>query len=98
MGHAISTETQHLLHIITRDSKHVQLRRKPIIATFYDDDNIKFLTFDSGAYGPHLSKKDRKKLGLPILRVSEKKVGVANGGACNGKYVTKLPFPHLSRR
>ena len=29
---------------------------------------------------------------------STKKVGVANGGACNGKYVTKLPFPQLSNK
>ena len=31
------------------------------------------------------------------MRVSAKKVGVANGGACNGKYVTKLPFMQLSK-
>ena len=30
------------------------------------------------------------------MRVSAKKVGVANDGACNSKYVTKLPFPQLS--
>ena len=32
------------------------------------------------------------------MRVSDKKVGVANGGACNGKYVTKLPFLQLSNK
>ena len=32
------------------------------------------------------------------MRVSAKKVGVANGGACNVKYVTKLPFPQLSKK
>ena len=32
------------------------------------------------------------------MRISAKKVGVANGGACNGKYVTKLPFPQLSNK
>ena len=32
---------------------------------------------------------------LPILHVSAKKVGVANGGSCNGKYVTKLTYPQL---
>ena len=56
------------------------------------------LRHDSGAYGYYLSKEDRKKLGLPILRVSAKKVGVANDGACNGEYATKLPFPHLSNK
>ena len=29
------------------------------------------------------------------MRVSDNKVGVTNGGACNVKYFTKLPFPHL---
>ena len=56
------------------------------------------LTYDSGADGHYLSEKDRKKLGLTILRVFSKKVGVANGGECNGKYVTKLTFPKLSKK
>ena len=32
------------------------------------------------------------------MRISVKKVGVDNGGACNGRYVTKLPFLQLSNR
>ena len=32
------------------------------------------------------------------MRVSAKKVGVANVGVGNGKYVTKLPFPKLSNK
>ena len=56
------------------------------------------MTYNSGAEGHYLIKKDRKTLGLPILCVSSKKVGVANGGVCNGKYVTKLQFPQLSNR
>ena len=56
------------------------------------------VTYDSGADRHYLSEKDRTKLGLPILRISDKKVGVANGGACNGKYVTSLPFLQLSRK
>ena len=32
------------------------------------------------------------------MRVSAKKVGVAHGGTCNGKYVTKLSFPPLSNK
>ena len=98
MGNAISTETRRILHIITCDSKHVQFRRKPTFATFYDNEKSTMLTYDSGADGKYLSKKDRNKLGLPILHVSDKKVGVANSGACNGKYVTKLPFPQISNK
>ena len=56
------------------------------------------VTYDSGAYGHYLNEKDRTKLGLPILRISYKKVGVANDGACNGKYVTSLPLPQLSSK
>ena len=93
VGHAIS-----LLHSITRDSKHVQFRCKPTIVTFYDEDDATMLTYDSGADRHYLSEKYRKKLGLPILRVSAKKVGVKNGGACNGKYVTRLPFTQLSNK
>ena len=44
------------------------------------------------------SAKSTEKKGLPILRVSAKKVGIANDGACNGKYVAKVPFPQLSNR
>ena len=32
------------------------------------------------------------------MRISEKKLGVANGGACNGKYVTTLPLPQISNK
>ena len=32
------------------------------------------------------------------MRVSAKKVGIANGGACNSKYFIKLPFPQLSKK
>ena len=56
------------------------------------------LTYNSGADGHYLSKEDRKKLGIPIFHVSAKKVGVANGGACNGNYVTKLTSPQLFNR
>ena len=55
------------------------------------------VTYDSGVDGHYISEKDRQKLGLPILRISAKKVGVANGDTCRGKYVTVLPFPQLSK-
>ena len=85
VGNAISTETQRLINSITCDGKHVQFKRRPTITTFYNNDDAKMLTYDSGADGHYLSKKHRNKLGPPILRVSAKRVGVANGGACNGK-------------
>jgi hypothetical protein len=50
------------------------------------------VTYDSGANGHYISKKDQRKAGLPILRPSTQKVGVANGGTSKAKYVTQLPF------
>jgi hypothetical protein len=54
------------------------------------------LTYNSGANGHYISKHDRRKAGLPILRPSTRQVGVANGGTSNAKYVTQLPFQKLS--
>ena len=54
------------------------------------------ITYDSGVDGKYLSEADRVQAGLPILRWSTKRVGVSNNDTSRGKYVTKLPFPHLS--
>jgi len=54
------------------------------------------LTYDSGADGHFMSKKDRRKAGLPIMCTSTRKVGVANGGTSKAKYATQLPFRQLS--
>ena len=93
---AFSTVASKHSNIITRDSNHVQFNSKPYIATYQQHNNTPMLTYDSGVDGHYISKKDRTKLGLPIFIISHNKVGVANGGACNGKYVTSLTFPQLS--
>ena len=67
MGNAFSTSTHCRTNIITRDGKHVQFRNSPTIATYHHHDEATMLMYDSGADGHHLSKKDRKQLGLPIL-------------------------------
>ncbi len=54
------------------------------------------LTYDTGADGHYISKHDQRKAGLPILRPSTRRVGVANGGTSNVKYITQLPFHKLS--
>ena len=56
------------------------------------------ITYDSGADGHYLSETDRATIGLPILRKSSKRVGVANGGTSQAKHVTALPFPNLSKQ
>ena len=80
IGKAFSTATHQNNNIITCDGKHVQFKIKPSIATYQQHNETKMSTYDSGADGHYISEKYRKKLGLPILRISDKKVGVANGG------------------
>jgi hypothetical protein len=41
--------------------------------------NTVHLTYNSGADGHYVSKDDRKEARMPILRSSNKKVGVENG-------------------
>ena len=93
----ITVASQHI-NIITRDGKNIQFKSKSSIATYQQHNETTMLAYDSGADGRYLSEKYRTKLGLPILIISDKKVGVANGVACNGKYITTLPFPQLSNK
>ena len=92
VGKAYSTATQKSNSSFKCEDKHVKFNRKPSISMYQQHNNTPMLMCDSGADGHYLSKKDRTKLGLPILRISDNKLGVANGGTCNGKYVTSIPF------
>ena len=56
------------------------------------------VTYDSGTDGHYLSEAYRQQSDPLILRISSKRVGVANGGTSGGKYVTKTPFPQLSQQ
>ena len=98
VGKSYSTETHKRNNSFPCEGKHVKFKIKPSISTYQQHNNTPMVTYDSGTDGNYLRKKDRTKLGLPILRISDKRVGVANDGACNGKYVTPLPFPQLSRK
>ena len=98
VGKEYSTATHKRNNRFTREGKYIQFKIKPSIATYQQRDNTPMVTYDSGADGHYLNKKERTKLGLPILKISDKKVGISNGGASNGKYVTSLPFPQLSSK
>jgi hypothetical protein len=74
----------------------VRFQLAPTVATFLATNEATMMTYDSGADGHYFSEKDRQQAGLPIIRRSSKRVGVANGGTSTGKFVTKLPFQHLS--
>ncbi len=54
------------------------------------------ITYNSGADGHYLSERDSKNIGLPIMRPSTKRVGVANGGTSTAPQVSRLPFQQLS--
>jgi len=67
------------------------------VRIFHDKEIAAMITYDSGADGHYLSERDRIKVGLPILRPSTKRVGVANGGTSTARYVSRLPFKQLSK-
>ena len=78
--------------------KGVRFESKIKVRTYHDDDEPIMVTYDSGADGNYVSEDDRRKAGMPILRKSTKRVGVANAGTCQGKWETELPLPQLSKR
>ncbi len=73
-------------------NKHVSFATHNSGHQYIDNEQPIMLTYDSGADGHYISEKDRRKVSLPILRTSTRKVGVANGGTSKAKYVTQLPF------
>mgnify|MGYP006195720141 FL=1 len=68
------------------------------VRIFQDKEIAAMITYDSGADGHYLSERDQKNVGLPILRPSTKRVGVANGGTSTARHVSRLPFKQLSDR
>ena len=97
VSRALSATARRLVRtVVKRATKHVRFTGQPTTAVYNKRDAAVMITYDSGADGHYLREGDRKQLGLPILRKSAKKVGVANGGTSKGTFVTALPFPQLS--
>jgi hypothetical protein len=78
------------------NNKHVRFSKTQRSTSFDNAETPIMMTYDSGADGHYISKKDRRKAGLPIIRKSTRRVGVANGGVSQAKFVTQLPFKDLS--
>ena len=97
-GYAFATTVRRLVRGFKRDTQQVRFASKPTVAKYNREDHATMITYDSGADSHYMSEADRLKLGLPILRASTKRVGVANGGTSSGRYVTQLPFPQLSKK
>jgi hypothetical protein len=77
-------------------NKHVSFATHNRVHQYSSNEQPIMVTYNSGADGHNISEKDRRKSGLPILRTSTQKVGVANGGTSKAKYMTQLPFRQLS--
>ena len=60
VGKAFITVAHQCNNSITRDGKQVQLRSNPTIPTYQKNNETTQLTYDPGADGHYLSKKDRK--------------------------------------
>jgi hypothetical protein len=99
LGRMLSAATRRLVRKIANSNQHrVTFAGQAMVAEYNTENTTVMVTYDSGADSHYISERDRKKVGLPILRISAKKVSVANGGTCKGQYVTALPFPQLSTK
>lgn len=86
------------LRTLNNNIRKVRFKRQNSERRYLSNDKPIMITYDSGADGNYLSEKDRAQAGLPILRPSTRKVGVANGSTSHAQHVTQLPFHKLSTR
>ena len=96
ISYGISSFISRATKQFNKNEKHVTFAANRTVRTFLPDDNSVMITYDSGADGHYISEQDRIAAGMPILRPSTKRVGVANGGTSQAKHVTALPFKQLS--
>ena len=75
LRHMLSAATRRLVRKITHSNQHrVTFAGQAMMAEYNIENSTVMVTYDSGADGHYLSKKDRKLVGLPILRILAKKV------------------------
>jgi hypothetical protein len=74
-------------------NKHVRFAKNNKVRLFDKAETPIMIIYDSGANGHYISKKDRRKVGLPIIQKSTRWVGVA---VSQTKFITQLPFKALS--
>ena len=95
-GYRIGTAIRRATQTLQAKPKRVRFASQHSTRNFNSNDPLPLITYDSGADGHYISEKDRIAAGLPILRRSTKRVGVANGSSSAAKHVTQLPFQQLS--
>jgi len=89
IGHNIQANAKRALQNLLSKQSHVQFASKAQICYCNIDHKPITVTYDSGANGHYISENGRNKAGLPILRKSRKRVGVANGAVSVGNKVTR---------
>ena len=88
-----------LLSTFQPNKKKVTFANEDSVRTFNKNNKpIVSAIYDSGADRNYMTEEDRKKLNMPILRKSNKKVLVANGGISSGKYEVQIPLKNFSNK
>jgi hypothetical protein len=95
-GYALQSAVKGWARNVSQDESHVRFAKQAHIQEYNIGDLPIMASLDSGADNHYISEDDRKRLKLPILRKSSRRVGVANGGTSKGVHVTQLPFKNLS--
>ena len=98
ISYNISSFISRAARSLANQNKRVTFNSKRTVRVFQPSETPIMITYDSGADGHYISEQDRVAAGLPILRRSNKRVGVANGGSSQAKHVTALPFKQLSKQ
>jgi hypothetical protein len=95
-GYALQSAVKGWARNVSQDESHVRFAKQAHIQEYNTGGLPIMASLDSGADNHYISEDDRKRLKLPILRKSSRRVGVANGGTSKGIHVTQLPFQNLS--
>ena len=87
-GYALQSAVTGWARNVSQDKSHVRFAKQAHIQEYNIGDLPIMASLDSGADNHYISEEDRKRLKLPILRKSSRRVGVANGGTSKGVHVT----------
>ena len=80
------------------NNHHVHFSARKQVRFFHKAEMSVWVTYDYINDGQYLNETDRVRTGLPILKPSTKRVGVANGELSVGPHITRLPFHQLSHK
>ena len=98
IGYAMGATFRQAIRHLKRGNQRVRSQSKPTLETFRDDNETIMVTYNTGVDSNYVSEAERKKVVVPILRQSTKRVGIANGNTSSGKFITQLLFPQLPKQ